>query len=197
MENVRAFFEKEKACKSTINRMAVVKRTAEATGLSERTLRDIHKEHVARDGQLLTPVKRYTTSRIRINPDTFDREAIRRLVHAFYIRREYPTIAAVLEKAKEECGFPGGRFCLWRVLKEMGFTYKKRDNKKYIYEQTNILEQRHTFMHITHTSHRVYNSDRVSKSVFYVGIRSCVLYQFIEPVYVARLYFCTHLRNDG
>ena len=62
MENVRAFFEKEKACKSTINRMAVVKRTAEATGLSERTIHDIHKEHVARDGQLLTPVKRYTTS---------------------------------------------------------------------------------------------------------------------------------------
>ena len=48
--------------------------------------------------------------------------------------------------AKEECGFPGGRFCLWRVLKEMGFTYKKRDNKKYIYEQTNILEQRHTYL---------------------------------------------------
>ena len=68
VENVRAFFEKEKACKSTINRKAVVKRTAEATGLSERTNRDIHKEHVARDGQLLTPVKRYTTSRIRINP---------------------------------------------------------------------------------------------------------------------------------
>ena len=61
-ENVRAFFEKEKACKSTINRMAVVKRTAEATELSERTIRDIHKGHVARDGQLLTPVKRYTTS---------------------------------------------------------------------------------------------------------------------------------------
>ena len=132
VENVWAFFP-------TINRKAVVKRTAEATGLSERTIRDIHKEHVARDGQLLTPVKRYTTSQIRINPDTFDREAIRRLVHAFYIRREYPTIAAVLEKAKEECGFPGGRFCLWRVLKEMGFTYKKRDNKKYIYEQTHIL----------------------------------------------------------
>ena len=28
----------------------------------------------------------------------------------------------------------------------MGFTYNKRDNKKYIYEQTNILEQRHTYL---------------------------------------------------
>ena len=150
MENVRAFFEKEKACKSTINRMAVMKRTAEATGLSERTIHDIHKKHVARDGQLLTPVKRYTTSRIRINPDTFDREAIRRLVHvivhAFYIRREYPTIAAVLEKAKEECGFPGGRFCLWRVLKEMGFTYKKETTKNtYTNRQTYWNKDTHTY----------------------------------------------------
>ena len=77
MENVQVFFEKEKACKPTSNRMAVVKHTAEATGLSERTVRDIHEEHVARDDQLLTPVKRYTASRIRINPDTFDRKAIR------------------------------------------------------------------------------------------------------------------------
>ena len=111
MENVQAYFE-EKACKSTINRMAVAKNTAEATGLSEITVCDIHKEHVAHDGQFLTPVKRYTASRIRINPDTFDRKAIRRLVHAFYIRRKYPTIAAMLEKAREECCFPGSRFFL-------------------------------------------------------------------------------------
>ena len=88
VENVQPFFEKEKTFKSNINRMAVMKRMAEATGLSERTIRDIHKEHVARDGQLRTPVKRYTTFRIQINPDTFEREAIRRLMHAFYIRKE-------------------------------------------------------------------------------------------------------------
>ena len=35
VENVRRFFEKEKACRSTINRMSVVNRTAEATGVSE------------------------------------------------------------------------------------------------------------------------------------------------------------------
>ena len=31
---------------------------------------------------------------------------------------------------------------MWRVLKKMGFTYKKRDNKRYIYEQCHIIEQR-------------------------------------------------------
>ena len=36
VENVRRFFEKEKECRSNINRQTVVKRTAEATGISER-----------------------------------------------------------------------------------------------------------------------------------------------------------------
>ena len=91
-------------------------------------------------------MKRYSVSRIRVNPDSFDREVIRCIVHEFYTRREYPTIVGVLEKVKVQCGFPGGRYCMWRVLQEMGFTYKKRDNKKYVYEQPNILEQRHTYL---------------------------------------------------
>ena len=98
MENIRKFFEKEKVCRATINWMAVVKRMAKTTGLSEKTIRTIHKEFVACDGQLLTPVKRYMASHIRVNPDTFDREAIRWLVHGFYTRREYPTLDGVLKK---------------------------------------------------------------------------------------------------
>ena len=120
--------------RATINRIAVVKRTADATGLSEKTIQTIHKEFIACDGQLLTPVKRYMACRIRQNPDTFDREAIRRLVYRFYTRREYPILDVVLKKTREECGFPGGRFCLWQLLGQLGFPYKKCDN-----EQTNIL----------------------------------------------------------
>ena len=54
-----------------------------------------------RDGKLLTPLKRYSTSRVRINPDSFDREVICRVVHGFYEWNEYPTLCAVLEKVKE------------------------------------------------------------------------------------------------
>lgn len=35
---------------------------------------------------------------------------------------------------------------MWQVLQEMGFTYKRRDRKQYIYEQKNILEQRHMYL---------------------------------------------------
>ena len=94
----------------------------------------------------MMPVKRYGVSRIRINPNLFDREIIRRIIHNVYCRKEYPTLCSVLEKIKEEFGFPGGRFCLWGVLKEMGYSYKKKDNKQCLYEQRSILEQRDTYL---------------------------------------------------
>ena len=82
-------------------------------------------EFIDCEGKLFTPVKRYAMSRVRVNPDSFDREVIRRAVHAFYEKKEYPTLSCILVQVKEDCAFPGGRFCLWRILKEMGFTYKK------------------------------------------------------------------------
>ena len=92
VESVRAFFEKEKLKESCIKRLSVAKRTTEATGLSLRTINRIHQEYVSHDGQFLTPVKRYGVSRIRINPDSFDREIICRTIRNFYCRKEYPTL---------------------------------------------------------------------------------------------------------
>ena len=143
VENVRAFFEKEKLKGSFIKTLLGVKRTTEATGLSLRTINRIHQEYISHDGQFMMPFKRYGVSRIRINPNSFDREIIRRIIHNVYCRKEYPTLCSVLE---EEFGFPGGRFCLWRVLKEMGYSYKKKDNKQFLYEQRSILEQRDTYL---------------------------------------------------
>ena len=146
VENVRAFFEKETLKGSFIKRLSVVKRTTEATGLSLRTINRIHQEYISHDGQFMMPVKRYGVSRIRINPNSFDREIIRRIIHNVYCRKEYLTLCSVLEKIKEEFGFSGGRFCLWIVLKEMGYSYKKKDNKQFLYEQRSILEQRDTYL---------------------------------------------------
>ena len=39
---------------------------------------------------------------------------------------------------------------MWQVLREMSFAYKKRDDKKYICKQSNILEQRHTYLQAIH-----------------------------------------------
>ena len=120
-------------------------RTATATGISRTTIQRIRKT-LTTDEHFLTPIKRYITSRIRINPDSFDREAIRQTLHTFYDQRKYPTLTTLLETVRQNGLFSGGRFCLWRVLKEMGFTYKKCDNKRYIYEQRHIIEQIHEYL---------------------------------------------------
>ena len=135
------FFEKEK-CKRYMNkRMNVIDRLSEATGISQRCLRNIHTEFLANDGKFLSPINRYTASRVRINTDSFDREAIRRVVHDFYIKKEYPTLSAVLKTVRTDGVFHGGRF-----YQSMGFFYKKADNKRFLYKQHDIIEQRHTYL---------------------------------------------------
>ena len=91
----------------------------------------IHTEYLACDGQLLTPVKHYTVSRIRVNPDSFDREVIRQAVHSFYEKKEFPTLDKIVVRVKERLTLPRGRFRLWRVLKPLGSSYRMRDDKQY------------------------------------------------------------------
>ena len=57
VENVRQFFEKERRTGKSIKRMQVVERTAEATGISVRSVRNIHSEFIDCEEKLFTPVK--------------------------------------------------------------------------------------------------------------------------------------------
>ena len=146
LQNMKNFFDVEKTEKRAILRNRVHDRMAQASGLSTRTIFNVLRS-VTPDNTFLTPTKRYERTRIRVNPDSFDKAALRQIVHSFYNRREYPTLTGVWREAKEKGVFSAGRFCLWRCLKEMGFVYKKRDTKRYIYEQKNIIEQRHAYLY--------------------------------------------------
>ena len=75
----------------------------------------------------LIPTKRYIASRVCVNVDSFDKEVIRRTIHSFYDKREYPTLTKILEALREKEIFRGGRFCLWRIIQEIEFTYKKKE----------------------------------------------------------------------
>ena len=37
-------------------------------------------------------------------------------------------------------------FVMWRVLKELGFHYKKRDKRQYVIEQPQAIAQRHDYI---------------------------------------------------
>ena len=65
--------------------------------------------------------------------DDFNVEAICKEVHAFYGRKEYPTLDSLLGVLKDKNLFQGGHTTLWKVLREMGFHHKKYQNKPYNY----------------------------------------------------------------
>ena len=146
MNNVSEFMTMEKRAGRSILRMNVVERVAQACQLSTNTVVRIRREAKNNEGNFSTPSKRYHVSRKKINPDSFDREAIRRTIHAFYERNEYPTLDSVLEQVKEKEIFRGGRSTLYKLLREMGFKYRQHENKRYIYEQPRIIQQRHSYL---------------------------------------------------
>ena len=62
----------------------------------------IYKEYEGNSGLLSSPEKRYTASRVQIVLDDFNVQAIRKEVHAFYGRKEYPTLDSLLGVLKDK-----------------------------------------------------------------------------------------------
>ena len=81
--------------------------------------------------------------------DDFDCDAIRRTIHEFYAKKEYPTLDKLLQILKEKELFTGGRISLWKLLRKIGFrynSYKKVNDKRCVYEQPKIILQRHQYL---------------------------------------------------
>ena len=145
VNHVHEFMKLEKRAGRSILKMNVIERVAKACQLSTSTVATIRRQ--AKDGdQFKTPTKRYTTIRTRINVDDFDKQAIRRVIHGFYERHEYPTLDSLLAELKVKQLFPGGRGSLHKLVRKMGFKYRKHENKRYILEQPHITEQRHSYL---------------------------------------------------
>ena len=128
MYNVSEFMALEKRAGRSILRMNVVDRVAKAFQLSTSTVANIRREGKI-GGLFKTPQQRYTSDIKQINIDDFDRQAIRRVVHGFY---EHPTLRSLLAKLKARQLFKGGKSTLHKLLREMGFGYRKHENKGYI-----------------------------------------------------------------
>ena len=69
---------------------------AKATGVSTSTVKRVVNEAKRNEGNYRSPKQRYESSRERIIVDDFDRAAIRRTIHSFFARKEYPTLTKVL-----------------------------------------------------------------------------------------------------
>ena len=93
-----------------------------------------------------SPARRYRHSRRKVQPDTFDIDAIQRKIYDFYERKEHLTIVKLLKMVQDDGIFNGGKTLLIKLLHDLGFKYKKVDDRWYYYEQPHIIEQRKTYL---------------------------------------------------
>ena len=141
--NVHDYFDRQS--KSTPPKLS--KKTAEATGFSECIVIRVLLEKRKLDGSSFTsPNKRYTESREHVDVDAFDTDGIHRTVYEFYDKKEYPTLDKLLQVLKDKMLFKGGRIALWKLFRKIAFRYKKVNDKRYVYEQPHIIQQRHQFL---------------------------------------------------
>ncbi|XP_038207526.1 uncharacterized protein LOC119829196 [Zerene cesonia] len=80
--------------------------------------------------------------------EAFDQSVIRRCVHNFHLtNKELPTIEKLREKLKQDINFTGSERSLRRVLKQLGFRWKKSENnRKLLIEKSNIRFLRIEFL---------------------------------------------------
>ena len=54
--------------------------------------------------------------------------------------------SSLLSVLREKGLFRGHSTTLWKLLRRIGFTYKKVQDKRYVYEQPRIIEWRHKYL---------------------------------------------------
>jgi transposase len=97
---------------------------------------------------LSTPRKNKLRVRERhvTNLDDFGKSAIRRHIVSYYERKEVPTLKKLGHSLKEAGLFCGGKTSLAKVLKELGFVYKKFNNRKVLMEKPSVALKRCQFL---------------------------------------------------
>lgn len=98
-------------------------------------------------GKFSTPAK-HRKGRPAKKLDDFDICAIRQKVHFFYtVKKEVPTLGKLLAEIKKDIGYDGSREHLRKLLKTIGFQYKKcKTNRQALIEKPNIAYKREVYL---------------------------------------------------
>lgn len=80
--------------------------------------------------------------------DDFDREALKKLVYGFYSQKAIPTLGMILFRAKKELNFSYSESTLQRLLKELGFKYKKYERRLFILDSPRLKIWRFEYLEL-------------------------------------------------
>lgn len=112
------------------------------------TLKRIKKEGVVYEGVWRTPGKKRPHQSTVSNLDSFDMDVIRNKINEFYIvRKQVPTLRALLADLKESIGFSGYHETLRQILLKNGYEFKKNKNERsLLIERYDISAWRHRYL---------------------------------------------------
>ena len=83
--------------------------------------------------------------------DDFNKNIVRRTIQEFYDRGEYPTCQKLKEILMEKTGYSGSITSLWKILKKLGFKYRRcNDGRKFLLEINDIVASRISFLRKMH-----------------------------------------------
>jgi len=148
---VYSFMKKEADSGKTINVDRIQTRVSEATGVSVSTLKRILKEHEhnKRVGkEFSTPHKKRPRRKIKTDIDEFDKCVIRRTINEFHTtENERPTLQSLLSVLKKRINFSGGKWALWKIIRDLGFRWRKSENnRKILIEKDDIRAARLAYL---------------------------------------------------
>ncbi|GBP59570.1 hypothetical protein EVAR_83289_1 [Eumeta japonica] len=120
------YFEQE-ASEGVNNIKQVQQRTADATGVSVRTVRNILLEAKQCDSAPIfrTPGKKRSRNFPVTGINDFEQKAIRRAIQHFHLSNELLTLEKLRLKLKKDINFTGSRESLRRIIKRLGIKWRK------------------------------------------------------------------------
>lgn len=165
ISNLLDYFTKEKNNGGPlISVLRVQRRVADALQISERTVQRVVK-HTSEglsvsdsDGDAESDdipgdndtgaIKRNCVVKIKKTRNINDsqKHEIRHTIYTMYTRREHITLDTLLTTLRDKYIVSFSRTSLYRVLKDMGFKYKKGDNRRALCEQAHIKSLRIKFL---------------------------------------------------
>lgn len=154
ISNVMDFMKAEADAGSfVIDCKKVRERVQAATGVSKSTQIRIsaEKRKIIQDG---VPASFKTPNKVRkrlkrvTGLDEFDLGVVRRIVNNFYlVEKCLPTVQKIQQKMAVEMNFRGSKTSVRRVLKKIGFRWRKtKTNKRILMESHDVAYQRFVFL---------------------------------------------------
>ncbi|KAL4153697.1 hypothetical protein QTP88_001530 [Uroleucon formosanum] len=131
--------------------------TAEACGVSVGTVKRITSEGAksttaepVAGPSFTSPRKSYKRIKYATDIDDFDAEIVRRTVHEFYEKGQFPTSQKVLTAYQQKVNsYKGSRISMWRILKSLHFKKmhdlrKNNDTRPVVYLDETWVNQNHS-----------------------------------------------------